>query len=63
MVVCVTGTRELAKSRGTSLDKSRGAGATTVVAMEFAARILSCATFGAGATGEAVSAGVFREFA
>jgi hypothetical protein len=63
VVVWVSGTRELAKSRGTSFDKSRGAGATTVVAMEFVARILSCATVGAGATGEAVRAGVLRVFA
>ena len=42
--VCVSGTRELAKSRCVS----RGAGAMTVGAIGFAVRILSRETFGAG---------------
>ena len=58
VVVCERGTRELARSRGVS----RGAGATTVVAMAFAARILSCATFGVGATGDAFKFGALRGF-
>ena len=62
VVVCETGTRELARSRGTSLGKSRGAGATTVVAIAFAERILSGAAFGAGAMGDAFNAGALREF-
>ena len=44
--VCVNGTRELAKSRCVS----RGAGAITVGASEFALRILSRETFGVGGT-------------
>jgi hypothetical protein len=44
--VCVVGTRELARSRGSS----RGAGATTVGASGFAVCILSRETFGAGGT-------------
>lgn len=62
VVVCERGMRELARSRGTSLGKSRGAGATTVVAIAFAERILSGAAFGAGATGDALNAGVLRVF-
>lgn len=44
--VCVSGVRELAKSRCVS----RGAGAMTVGASGFAVRILSRETFGAGGT-------------
>jgi len=46
LVVCETGARELAKSRWASC----GAGATTLLASGFTARILSRETFGAGAT-------------
>lgn len=58
--VCVTSTRELAKSRGVS----RGAGAITlcsiVGASGDAVRILSCETFGAGGTTAAFSVGDVR---
>ena len=54
-VVCDSGTRELARSRGVSR-----AGATTVGAIEFPARILSWETSGAGAMGAEVSADAFR---
>ncbi len=54
-LVCESGMRELARARGTS----RGAGATTVGAIESPARLLSGETLGAGATGAEVSAAAF----
>ena len=56
LVVCESGTRELARSRGASL----GAGATTFTANGFAAGILSRETSGAGEMGEAFIAGALR---
>jgi hypothetical protein len=53
---CVRGTRELARSRCAS----RGAGAITVGASGFAARILSRETFGAGGTMAALNVGEVR---
>jgi hypothetical protein len=55
-VVCVSGVRELAKSRGVS----RGAGATTVCWSGFAVRILSRETFGAGGMMVALMVGDVR---
>lgn len=57
--VCVSGTRELAKSRCVS----RGAGAMTVGASGFAVRILSRETFGAGGTIAALNVGEVRVLA
>ncbi len=54
--VWLSGTRELARSRGVS----RGAGATTVGASGFVVRIWSRDTFGAGGTTAALKAGELR---
>jgi hypothetical protein len=57
--VWVSGMRELARSRCASL----GAGATTVGASGVAVLSLSCETFGAGGTTEAVKVGEARVLA
>lgn len=54
--VCVSGIRELARSRGAS----RGAGAMTLGASGFAVRILSREMFGVGGTISAFKAGELR---
>jgi hypothetical protein len=56
---CVSGTRELARSRCVS----RGAGAITVGASGLAVRILSRETFGAGGTMAELSVGELRVLA
>jgi hypothetical protein len=56
LVVCVSGTRELARSRAVSLD----AGAMTDGFMGSAERILSRATSGAGATRDVLNSGALR---
>jgi|SRR5208282_2623273 hypothetical protein len=57
--VCVSGTRELAKSRGASV----GDGATTVCANGLAVRILSRETFGAGGMTAELNVGEVRVLA
>jgi hypothetical protein len=58
-VVCERGVRELAKSRGVSC----GAGATTGLGSEFAARNLSGTASGAGRISDGLITGRFRVFA